>query len=137
MSGGGDGGVGWLAGSGREGPGGSCWWLAGPTGLQDLGSCCSGGVLPACLAALPRRCSVGLITLCRHPSSTRNRVLDRIEVDVSDGWLQHMRLTAAEPGRAARLLMSGQAAARSGSAGGLMLEGPAAGAGTSTRYADG
>lgn len=54
---------------------------------------------------------------------------------MSDSWLQQMRLTAAEPGRAARL-MAGQAATRAGASASssLLLEGPSAVAAGPSRY---
>ncbi|PRW60840.1 peptidase M23 [Chlorella sorokiniana] len=60
----------------------------------------------------------------------RLKLLDRVEVEVSEGWLQQMRLATAEPERAARLLMAGAAArgSGSGSSGSMLLEGPAAAA---------
>lgn len=62
------------------------------------------------------------------PCNPVPRLLDRVEVEVNEGWLQQMRLATAEPERAARLLMAGAAARGSGagSSGGLLLEGPAA-----------
>lgn len=44
------------------------------------------------------------------------RLLDQVQVEVGEGWMQQMRLVTAEPGRAARLLMAGAAAARSAAA---------------------
>ena len=44
-----------------------------------------------------------------HPTSPR-RLLDSVDVNVSEGWLQNMRSSAAaDPGRAARLMMAGAA----------------------------
>lgn len=63
-----------------------------------------------------------------RPPIRPTRLLDRVEVEVSEGWLQQMRLATAEPERAARLLMAGAAARSSSSSGGLLLEGPAAAA---------
>lgn len=62
-----------------------------------------------------------------HP----RRLLDNVQVEVGEGWLQQMRLITAEPERAARLLAAGQAAARaapSSSSGAALLEAPQAAA---------
>lgn len=51
-------------------------------------------------------------------------------MEVGEGWLQQMRLTAAEPDRAARLLMGAAAARDAGAAASAsgLLEGPSAAA---------
>ncbi|KAL4437448.1 hypothetical protein ABPG75_004587 [Micractinium tetrahymenae] len=77
-----------------------------------------------------------LATLPEQLNSARSteeriKLLDSVQVEVGEGWLQHMRLITAEPERAARLLAAGQAAARAGpsssSSGGVaLLEAPQA-----------
>ncbi|KAL4421906.1 hypothetical protein ABPG77_005190 [Micractinium sp. CCAP 211/92] len=77
-----------------------------------------------------------LATLPEQLNSARSteeriKLLDNVQVEVGEGWLQQMRLITAEPERAARLLAAGQAAARaalSSSSGAALLETPQAAA---------
>lgn len=98
------------------------------------GLCQAGPAAALPLPALLRLSSV-IIKCSNHPGTNAlppcnraPRLLDRVEVEVNEGWLQQMRLATAEPERAARLLMAGAAARGSGagSSQGLLLEGPAA-----------
>lgn len=90
---------------------------------------CTPAALHTCLRVLQLGWQGWHLVSTPTPPPLAPRLLDRVEVEVGDGWLQHMRLATAEPGRAARLLAGASAArdaAPSGS--GLLLEGQTAAA---------
>lgn len=128
----------------------ACWQCCGTRGLAHPQSACqhcaparaaAGGaashphVCPfyhaGCGQSVRAVCCFHTKPLGLAPPFLHCRLLDNVQVEVGEGWLQQMRLITAEPERAARLLAAGQAAARAGPSSGsgtALLEAPQAAA---------